>query len=221
MEVAPLRYRYSVWDSFVVLLVIASVWLGLWALRNAPESMPLHYNAAGEPDRWGSPSPFLLIGLPLILLLSTYPILRGIDLYLLARTPEKYGLMTNISGGTAVLMGVLGLQPALDVLFEFRPGVSYVLGLVGLYYVYMGILFRITPSEKIHMNTSGLIADTPEARQALAQGMGIGFIIGGLLTIPLAFLPGEAALISILPLGLGPLIGIGIGMAKAPKPKRG
>lgn len=215
-----MRYRYSVWDPIVILVLVATIVLGVGALRSAPESIPLHYNAAGEPDRWGPPSPFLLVGLPLILLFATYPLMRSIDLFLLARKPGKYGMMTNIGGGTAVLMGMIGLQPSLDILFGFRPGVSFVLSLVGVLYAYMGVLFRVTPPENIAWNTSSLVADTPEGRRALAHGMATGFIISGVLTIPLAFLPGELALISLAPLSFGPLIGIGLGLAKAPKARR-
>lgn len=215
-----MRYRYSVWDPIFILILIAAVVLGIWALRVAPDTVPLHYNAAGEPDRWGEPSPFLLIGLPLILLLSMYPLLRGIDLFLLARKPEQYGLMTNIAGGTMALIGLVGFLPHLDILFGVRLGVAFILSLVGLLYVYMGFLFRLTPPENIPWNTHGLYADTPEGRAAMARGMGTGFIFSGFLTIPLAFLPGELSLISLAPLSFGPLVGVGLGLAKAPKAKR-
>lgn len=216
-----MRYRYSIWDPVSFLMLVGSVVLGIIALRVAPDSIPLHYDAAGNPDRWGEPSVFLLIGLPLLLLLSTYPVLRGIDLYMLARKPDKYGIMTNIAGGTALLMGLIGLQPSLDILYGFRPGVSFVLSLVGVLYAYMGVLFRITPSEQIPWNMQGgFVPDTPEARAAMAAGMGTAFIVSGLLTIPLAFLPGEWALISIAPMSFGPLVGMGIGLAKVPKTKR-
>lgn len=216
-----MRYRYSVWDPVSVLLLLGSVVLGIIALRVAPDSVPLHYNAAGEPDRWGEPSVFLLIGLPLLMFLSTYPVLRGIDLYLLSTKPEKYGMMTNLAGGTALLMGLIGLQPSLDILYGFRPGVSFTLTLVGVLYAYMGFLFRMTPPESIPWSMQGgFVPDTPEARAALAAGMGTAFIVSGLVSIPLAFLPGEWSMLSIGPMMFGPLVGLGLGIAKAPKAKR-
>lgn len=219
--VARLRYRYSVWDPIIFVLLIGSIVAGIVALRSAPESVPLHYNAAGEPDRWGEPSAFLLIGLPLLMLLTTYPVFRGIDLYMLATKPEKYGFMTNVGGGTALLMGLIGMQPSFDILFGFRPGVAFVLSLCGVLYAYMGILFRVTPSEKIPWSMQGgFVSDTPEARAAMAAGMGTAFIVSGLLTIPLAFLPGEYSLFSLGPMTFGPLVGLGLGIAKAPKTKR-
>lgn len=51
------------------LLVLIPVIVGLLLWNKLPERMPIHFNAAGEADNWGSKS-FAVFGLPLILFIA-------------------------------------------------------------------------------------------------------------------------------------------------------
>src|SRR5690606_20275773 len=145
------------------LSIVAVVAVGIWAKAVAPDVIPLHFNAAGEPDRWGPPSYMNLIFVPLIIVCMTYPVLRVIDLVLLVRKPDNYGMMTHLGGGLAVIMAALGIVTQLSSIGKISFSAGAVMALIGLLYMYMGWLFWIIPGERIPWSgTGGLIPDTPE-----------------------------------------------------------
>ena len=69
--------------------LIALVALTATTLQSAPEKVPLHFDFAGTPDRWGSP--LELLGLPLV------GLVLWIMLTVLTRYPHAYNYPTIIT----------------------------------------------------------------------------------------------------------------------------
>lgn len=212
-----MRYRFSVWDAVFIVLTGAVVAVGIWVLQAGPSSVPLHYNIAGEPDRWGPPSFMNVIGVPLFVLLSSYPLLRLIDLYLLASKPQYYGFMTTVGGGMGLILCGLFVPSRLQMLFGYQVGGWYMTALLGLLFVFLGVMFATASPEKVLINNPGLFADTPAGRRIFLRSTGIGFVITGLLIVPCAFLPGDWSMLSLVVMMFGPVVGLIVGITRAPK----
>lgn len=51
-----MRYRFSLWDLFAVLLTALGVSGAYWLQGRMSGPVPLHWGPAGTPDRFGQPT---------------------------------------------------------------------------------------------------------------------------------------------------------------------
>lgn len=206
-----MRWRFSWWDAVVPLLLateLAGIW---WVLAHASGPVPTHWGPGGVPDRFGPPewTPRLIM---LLVNISFYVGVRAIDSLILVRRPEFYGFMTNVAGGMSVMMSVvdgMALASIAQPGFPMRPLPAF-----GAFFVYMGWLLRVTPD--VPFNTAGLIPNTREARQVVGRILGLWFMVTGVLTAVLGLLPGSLELLALVPLILGPMIGVVAAVARVP-----
>ena len=93
------------------LMLLSVVTLGIF-LTLAPDTIPVHYNAAGEIDRWGSKYEFLLF--------PFFTILMGVLMGILARREGKQGRPENESVVAAVGIWSMVLFNAIWLFFYWK-----------------------------------------------------------------------------------------------------
>ncbi len=208
-----MRWRFSAWDLLVVLLLLIDIIAARWLLTHVTGMVPTHWGPSGQPDHFAPISAVTLL-IPALLGPLLYVGLRSLDVLVIgARRPEYYGFMTNVAGGMALMTGLLSL---LTMWAVWRPGANLqVMPIIGLFFVYLGWLMRTAPD--VPFNTAGLIPDTKEARNAVRQPLGLGLILTGAAASLLGLLPGAWAMTALLPMMVGPLLSIGVGLSRAPR----
>ena len=97
------------WMIGLMLLSVAAV--GIF-LTLAPDTIPVHYNAAGEIDRWGSKYEFLL--------LPFFTVVMGVFMSLVARREGKQGRGENEAVVAGVGICVLVMFNALWLFFFWK-----------------------------------------------------------------------------------------------------
>lgn len=205
-----MRPRFSAWDLVVVPGVLIEVWTAIWLMDHLEAPVPLHWGLSGEPDRFGEPSlPALLLG-PIIAALL-YVGLRAIDVASASRRPASYGFLSDLGGGLAVFVLLLG--GSIQWSTWSRELTPSPLLLVGLMFVYIG--WQISRNEAVPINTAGLVPDTPAARAVVRRTLGRGFVVIGGATAVTALLPGSWSVVALLLLLIGPLATLAVAVVRA------
>lgn len=208
-----MRWRFSAWDLVVAAFLVVDVLAARWLQTHVTGMVPTHWGPTGLPDHFAPVSAATLL-VPALLGPVFYLGLRLLDLLVIGpRKPDFYGFMTNTAGGLAFLLGLLSLLTTRAALHPDRA--LQIMPLMGLFFVYLGWLMRA--AKDVPFNTAGLIPDTWDARNAVRQPMGLGLILTGVATSLLGFLPGTWSMAALLPMIVGPLLSIGIGLSRAPK----
>ena len=175
----------STWKLELPQLLVLALMFGLaaWTWPTAPDKVPVHWNLAGEVDRYGSRAEGLLI-LPGMALLI-YVLLRA-----LPRLDPRSENYARFAGSyTAMRLGILGLLFAIDgVMLLTLRGVAVdvglvVGGLVGLLLVGLGMLLpRFQPNWFAGIRTPWTLSSDRVWQQTHALG-GKLFVVMGLLVI--------------------------------------
>lgn len=205
-----MRWRLSLWDLWMLAVLGASLWGSAFVSRHVTGPVPLHWGPTGTPDRVGTPGWPDLILQPLIGA-AIYLTMRLLDGFMAARRPEFAGFLTRMGGGIGTALSALhGL-----ILWAWvHPGSTIAaMPVIGLLFIYLGWVFRT--SRDIPVNNAGLFPDTPEARAIVRRTLGAGFLLTGVLTTALGFLPGAWSLAALAPLILGPLGSVIAAVARA------
>ncbi|MCB0217602.1 MAG: SdpI family protein [Caldilineae bacterium] len=175
----------STWKLELPQLLVLALMFGLaaWTWPTAPDKVPVHWNLAGEVDRYGSRAEGLLI-LPGMALLI-YVLLRALP----RLDPRRENYARFAGSYTAMRLGILGLLFAIDgVMLLTLRGVAVdvglvVGGLVGLLLVGLGMLLpRFQPNWFAGIRTPWTLSSDRVWQQTHALG-GKLFVVMGLLVI--------------------------------------
>ena len=180
----------------------AGLLANLYAFFSLPRSVPLHFDLSGNPDRWGSKSELFFTGMGILaVLLLIYFLVPRID-------PKRKSLWT--SRGYHLLFSGMFLIP---IFFPFLPYfylnrfpvTSAVVVFLSLLLVIMGnYLPSIKPNYFVGIRTPWTLEDERVWRRTHRVG-GWGFVLLGIITLPLAILFPKMALAVFL-VGLSALI---------------
>lgn len=168
-------------DPRVRIVIVVLAWLvGLAALPFLPDPAPLHWNAAGQPDRFGSPLEAALL-LPAILtaLVGLAPLLPRIDprggSY--AEFRPTYELFMNVLAGFLLLVQLFALGASLGLPIDMTRPVAVALGLMlALLGNEMG---RVQPNFFVGIRTPWTLAD-PEVWRRTHRAAGRAMVVAGL-----------------------------------------
>lgn len=175
----------STWKLELPQLLVLALMFGLaaWTWPTAPDKVPVHWNLAGEVDRYGGKAEGLLI-LPGMALLI-YVLLRALP----RLDPRRENYARFAGSYTAMRLGILGLLFAIDgVMLLTLRGVAVdvglvVGGLVGLLLVGLGMLLpRFQPNWFAGIRTPWTLSSDRVWQQTHALG-GKLFVVMGLLVI--------------------------------------
>ncbi len=172
----------------------------LAVLPKFPEELPLHYNAAGEIDRWGSKYEELVFPILILLISAFWQALiaayekkqrRLGDCKEAAETENNIKLLRLVACGEAVMFGVMQLFILYSAYHTANLGVeSNVIDFPKVCNVLMGIFMMVlgsfVPKAKINsvlgFRTAKTMSD-PEIWQKANRFAGISLIVCGGLTI--------------------------------------
>ena len=188
-------------DAPILLLLALDVAFGLWSWGRMPARVPVHWNMAGEADRWGAPwmnailLPGIAAGLYLVLLVLPLIDPRRANYALFEGTGRLFrAVLVVFMVGLHVMVTLVSLGHAVPVDRVIRVAVPLRLVAFGNSFgrlrhnYFMGIRVPWTlASEEVWMRTHRLA--------------GRLWVAGGLAAIPAAFLPtgpGNAVLVGIL-----------------------
>lgn len=164
--------------------------LAAWALPRQPERVPVHWNAAGQPDRWGSPAQALLV-LPGSLLFGALVVLAA------ARAGSTSQPLLK-----AVVLG-LGLMALGDVAAQAFGWNSFrvTMGTLGLLFLLVG------PA----LGASGPSAlNGPRLSRATLRRLGQAWtLLGALVMLASLFAPAAVWITATLLVGL-PVLGLAV-----------
>ncbi|WP_124728223.1 SdpI family protein [Staphylospora marina] len=171
--------------SFIVALVAAAV--NVWGYRYLPEQIPLHWNIAGEVDRYGSRHMQILLGLlPLgvTLLMAWLPkIDPKFESY--EKHARAYGIFALLIVTTISVMTVVALLAGMGRQVNIPQVMSWSLGLL---FIFMGnFMSQIRPSWFVGIRTPWTLASEETWRKTHRFG-GVVYIIMGLVILISGFL---------------------------------
>ncbi len=184
-------------NFFLATIAFALNWVLYLVL---PKRIPLHFNAAGRPDRWGSSLEHFLINAGLILfMLLLYVLVPRID-------PKRRNLWG--SRGYHLIFTVIWLVPIMVALmpFFYLKGFSInksVMVVFGLLFIGMGnYLPTLKPNYFVGIRTPWTLENEEVWRKTHRIGGWI-FIITGLLLFPAVLFPEKIVIPYFLALLLG------------------
>ena len=172
-------------------MILAGLWGGsLFALRRLPSRVPMHWNLAGEVDRWGSPLEAVLV-LPVIAT-AVYLLILAFDWgHLDFKAARAMAPRTTRQVRILVLLLLLGLHGT--ILWTTAQGGSLVasrlLVLMALFFVCLGNLMpRLEPNAWVGIRVPPTLEDREVWKRTHRLG-GRVFVGGGLALLPLCLLP--------------------------------
>ncbi|AEV17031.1 hypothetical protein TCCBUS3UF1_19930 [Thermus sp. CCB_US3_UF1] len=165
----------------------------LFAYLRLPERIPVHWNAQGEVDRWGSRLEVFL--LPLLLTLLVYPLLAlapRLDPKLRGQEPGVWPWLTaGVVWTLALLQGVILYATWQEVAGEPFPLERALFLALGLVFLVLGLLLpRIPPNHFAGVRTPWTL-ESPEAWGKTQKRSGQVFALLGLLAWAVALLGGQ------------------------------
>lgn len=194
--------RAAVW--WIVLIALVPAVLGMVYYGQLPDQVASHFNEKGEPDDTQDKTSFLLV---------TGLINFVIPLFVLGLSKidpkgENYAkfapAMRTIAVGTSLLLsGSLTMVLFYNLGYDFPFDMSrVVMAAVGLLFLWIGnVTGQIRPNYFVGIRTPWTMADEEVWRRTHRMG-GPVMMIGGLLLIVLALLPGTT-LFWVLPIAVG------------------
>ncbi|MCV2392682.1 SdpI family protein [Actinotalea sp. M2MS4P-6] len=196
--IETLRHR-KLWEGVQIALLVAMFGSAALLWSSVPEQIPVHWNAAGEVDRYGGRFEGLLL-VPLIAL--------GIYLLLLVipridparRNYEAFaGTWMLLRVSILVYLAFVGLVTQLAIgREETLPAAQLIVGSVGvLFMVLGGVMGRIEPNWFAGIRTPWTLSST-RSWEATHRLGGRLFVALGVLTLIAAVIGGTVALVTIL-----------------------
>jgi len=172
-------------------LLVAGMWgAAAWLWRSAPESMPVHWNFAGEPDRWGGRAEGLL-GLPAILtvLLVGFQVIPRLD-----PGRNNWAQMRGAWSGfqAAFVLFMAGVYAAALGAFPMAETLPWLLG--ALFVALGAVMGKIRPNFFFGIRTPWTLTSKRAWTRTHRLG-GFVFIAVGLVSIVAGILVPPAALI--------------------------
>ena len=187
------------------IVTILPILVGLLLWNKLPESVPTHFDAAGNPDGWSSKL-FAVVGLPLFLLA-----IHWFSIFVVLADPKRQNIGENIIGLIVWIVPVLAVFCS-ALTYTSALGVN--IGVGKLSSVFMGLIFII------------LGAMLPRCKQNYTVGIKVPWalhdednwnhthrfagklwVIGGVLfTILSLLISPTVAIFVLLPVGLAPVI---------------
>lgn len=195
-------------SSIITLLPIL---FGVTVWNKLPEKLPTHWGPDGSPDQYSSKL-FAVVCLPLIVFaLHWLTILfSGLDPKNKRQNNKVFGLVFWICPAVSVLCSA----------FTYAAGLNFEFNVSGICMAFMGILFIVTGNymPKCKQNfTIGIkipwTLNDEDNWNATHRFAGKVWVIGGILSLPTAFLPANIViwtLVVIIPLALLPIIYSGV-----------
>jgi len=122
----------------IVFLVLALALWGyvVWLIRQAPDVVPTHFDAAGRPNGWGSPTsvifPSLMMTVVGACLLATAYFPKSINLPVAIENPRQILLAMRMVRILALLVLLLALAIALTILTAIASKWLFVCLVVGI-----------------------------------------------------------------------------------------
>lgn len=164
--------------------VLAAMWIGAAAFwPHAPDRMPLHWNAAGEVDRWGGPveGVFLLpaVAAGVVILFQVIPRLDPGR----ANYAQMRGAWAGIQAAIVAVLGIvygatLGAWPLV-------PTVPVTMG--GLFMVLGALMGKIRPNYTLGIRTPWTLTSKRSWTRTHRAG-GFGFLASGLAVVVAALI---------------------------------
>jgi len=198
---APIQKRREVAREWPTWLLLSGLWsFSLWAMKHLPARVPLHWNLQGEVDGWGSPLkaaalvPGIATASYLFALVMDW---GGLDFKVTARMVPATWRQVRL----LVVAFCAGLQVVIlsAVLRGGMPKTSLLFACIGLFMVLVGNLMpRFEPNAGLG---GWRIPPTLEDRDIWKATHRLGgrlFMAGGLLLLPLGFLPDHLAMPGML-----------------------
>lgn len=165
-----MRYKYSHWDVVAAICIIFGAVISV-----------LVYSREGS---------LLDLVAQNFLFIVTYLTTRSVDLFRLTTEPEKYGMATTIGGAMTVAFLIMSVFINGRSLWGYTLGGGEILVLMGCLFVFIGVMFRVTPPDRIALGYTLIkVPDRPEAKREYFRGVGATFIVSGLVPVPFALLP--------------------------------
>ncbi|MDA0677881.1 MAG: SdpI family protein [Bacteroidetes bacterium] len=178
---------------FAIIIIPAIYLLLIWA--DLPEEVPMHWNASGEIDRYGSKNE--LVGLLFMLNLPLYVILK----YAPKIDPKKKISETQLAG-LRLVMHLFMSAMAVFILYSTKQAeLSSPFGLVsivGLLFAGLGWYFpRIKPNYFIGIKTPWTL-ENDEVWQRTHKASGPVWIVGGILMAIVPLVAEKASIYAVL-----------------------
>ncbi len=201
-------YRFSLLDVATAIVTVTILAMALWTATQAPDvAYPMHFNARGEPDRWGDRN-------ELALLLGFMSAMTAITAGMMgwyARKAEAPARRRGLRAGQAVSLLSIGGATALILWFtvgaltgQTPPSTGWMMALTGLILALVGGgLGRVGPNPVIGVRTpwsykSRLAWDRSNRLAGrLFFWLGLGLIV----TAPVAPQPAVVLVMPVLILG--------------------
>lgn len=188
--------RRSVLVQIVALALTVAMSLG--ALPFLARTVPIHWNAAGVPDAWGSPA-FALVLMPIVL---AGGLALSIDL---ARRNASREVLAGLAPTAVFLVGLHGLvlgATLFRTLFPVRPLLALVFGLfAGI----APILARVEPNPWFGVRTPWTMGSR-RVWKATHRATGRLWLVGGLIgAAATLFVPMPLLILYLVALALAPI----------------
>jgi uncharacterized membrane protein len=193
------------WPVFAALLL--DLGFHLWALPRLPERVPIHWNAAGQPDNWGSPL-FHTFGLPAVAL-GVY--LLVLLLPLLDPRRQNYalfgGALRLIRWLPPIFMLAIHVVTTLAALGQVTDVTVWIWPMAGaLFAVLGGVMGQLRHNYFVGIRTPWTLADEEVWRRTHRMA-GPLWVIGGLLVMGTPILPATwRVVVTLVVLGAAALV---------------
>ncbi len=172
----------------IIICIIAAI-SSFYFYANFPEQVPIHWNAAGKADNYGSRAmgaflfPGIIIGMYLLFLVLPY----------LDPKKDRYQQFSKVyhifKGFIVVFMTAIYFVASLNALGYNIPVSLYIPGLVGLLFIIIGnYMAKIKPNWFIGIRTPWTLSSEEVWNKTHRVGGKI-FILGGVLMMIMNFLP--------------------------------
>jgi len=185
-------------DIAALVLWLLPVAYVAYVYSSLPESVPVHFNLEGNPDRYGSRGEFL----------ATQAIMMGMSafVYLLLKflpaiDPKKYvkygeATFQKLALGLVLFLAALGIAIAYATVNNNFEAGKLILPVVGLLFAFIGnIMNSIKPNYFAGVRTPWTLEDPDTWRSTHRLASKLWFVGGITLTIAVLLLPNKAGMI--------------------------
>lgn len=197
--------KLLIWPVFAA----PAIYLGLvW--KKLPDTVPLHFNIKGEPDRYGSKTELLVVmGVMLVVNILIYLLLTNIHRIDPKKkyTAENLPKMKRMAMVIACFMSVI----ACIIIFSteqqaFKMSAGYILAAIGLLFSFIGnYMYSIKPNYFAGLRLPWTLEDEDNWKKT-HQLAGKLWFAGGIILAVLALLLPETAAFIVFMAGIGVLV---------------
>ena len=191
VALAPVVYLAVVWNSL-------------------PETVPVHFDLHGTPDRYGNKTELLVILCVMTLFIPGIYFLLS-NIYRI--DPKKFAAenkrrLERIGFATAIFLSGVSCFVIYSTIHNgFEPGVKYILAGIGLLFCFIGnYMYNIKPNYFAGIRVPWTLNDEDNWRKTHLLAGKLWFVGGLLIAIITILLPNSAALIAFLVLTISLVI---------------